>query len=120
MDAATAEVFDAFVRARHAALLRYGTALTGDPHRAADLVQDASLKVTYAGFPLYVFFKDEDSGDQYGEGIQGAWFVVSDKGALVKHAAKAPTATGSNAPTTTAPATGGGGGGYGSGYGYGG
>jgi len=37
MDAATAEVFDAFVRARHSALLRYGTALTGDPHSAADL-----------------------------------------------------------------------------------
>jgi RNA polymerase sigma-70 factor (sigma-E family) len=41
VDAATAEVFDTFVRARHAALLRYGTVLTGDPHRAADLVQDA-------------------------------------------------------------------------------
>ena len=41
MDAATAEVFDAFVRARQAALLRYGTVLTGDRHRAADLVQDA-------------------------------------------------------------------------------
>ncbi|MCU1599864.1 MAG: polymerase, sigma-24 subunit, subfamily [Frankiales bacterium] len=41
MDTATAEVFDAFVRARHAALLRYGTVLTGDPHSAADLVQDA-------------------------------------------------------------------------------
>ena len=41
MDRATAEVFDAFVRARHHALLRYGTVLTGDPHRAADLVQDA-------------------------------------------------------------------------------
>jgi RNA polymerase sigma-70 factor (sigma-E family) len=41
VDAATAEVFDAFVRARHAALLRYGTVLTGDPHSAADLVQDA-------------------------------------------------------------------------------
>jgi RNA polymerase sigma-70 factor (sigma-E family) len=41
LDAATAEVFDAFVRARHAALLRYGTVLTGDPHSAADLVQDA-------------------------------------------------------------------------------
>ena len=41
MDAATAGVFDAFVRARHAALLRYGTVLTGDPHSAADLVQDA-------------------------------------------------------------------------------
>lgn len=41
MDQATAEVFDAFVRARHTALLRYGTVLTGDPHSAADLVQDA-------------------------------------------------------------------------------
>ena len=41
MDAATAEVFDAFVRSRHAALIRYGTVLTGDPHSAADLVQDA-------------------------------------------------------------------------------
>lgn len=41
MDHATREVFDAFVRARHTALLRYGTVLTGDPHAAADLVQDA-------------------------------------------------------------------------------
>ncbi len=41
MDQATSEVFDAFVRARHTALLRYGTVLTGDPHAAADLVQDA-------------------------------------------------------------------------------
>lgn len=41
MDQQTREVFDAFVRARHPALLRYGTALTGNPHSAADLVQDA-------------------------------------------------------------------------------
>ncbi|HTL24128.1 MAG TPA: SigE family RNA polymerase sigma factor [Mycobacteriales bacterium] len=41
MDQQTAEVFDAFVRARHHALLRYGTVLTGDLHSAADLVQDA-------------------------------------------------------------------------------
>jgi RNA polymerase sigma-70 factor (sigma-E family) len=41
VDTATAEVFDAFVRSRQAALLRYGTVLTGDPHSAADLVQDA-------------------------------------------------------------------------------
>jgi RNA polymerase sigma-70 factor (sigma-E family) len=41
VDDATREVFDAFVRARHAALLRYGHVLTGDPHAAADLVQDA-------------------------------------------------------------------------------
>ncbi len=41
MDEATREVFDAFVRARHPALLRYGHVLAGDPHTAADLVQDA-------------------------------------------------------------------------------
>lgn len=41
MDQETRDVFDAFVRARHTALLRYGTVLTGDPHAAADLVQDA-------------------------------------------------------------------------------
>jgi RNA polymerase sigma-70 factor (sigma-E family) len=41
MDQQAAEVFDAFVRARHHALLRYGTVLTGDAHSAADLVQDA-------------------------------------------------------------------------------
>jgi RNA polymerase sigma-70 factor (sigma-E family) len=33
--------FDAFVRARMLALLRFAHALTGDPHTAADLVQDA-------------------------------------------------------------------------------
>lgn len=41
MDDATRATFDAFVRSRHAALLRYGHLLTGDPHSAADLVQDA-------------------------------------------------------------------------------
>ena len=38
-DAATE--FDDFVRARHAALLRFAYLLTGDPHLAADLVQEA-------------------------------------------------------------------------------
>jgi RNA polymerase sigma-70 factor (sigma-E family) len=36
-----ADAFDAFVRARLPALLRFAHALTGDPHTAADLVQDA-------------------------------------------------------------------------------
>jgi RNA polymerase sigma-70 factor (sigma-E family) len=35
------ESFDAFVRARLPQLLRFGRALTGDEHAAADLVQDA-------------------------------------------------------------------------------
>jgi RNA polymerase sigma-70 factor (sigma-E family) len=41
MDEATRATFDAFVRSRHGALLRYGYLLTGDPHSGADLVQDA-------------------------------------------------------------------------------
>jgi predicted lipoprotein with Yx(FWY)xxD motif len=78
-------------------------------------------QVTYAGYPLYFFAEDRNGGDHGGEGLLGAWFVVTAKGALVKHAAAtAPAATTTApAPTTTAPA-GGGGGGYGSGYGYGG
>ena len=35
------DAFDAFVHARLPALLRFAYALTGDPHTAADLVQDA-------------------------------------------------------------------------------
>lgn len=35
------DTFDAFVRARLPALLRFAHAVTGDPHTAADLVQDA-------------------------------------------------------------------------------
>jgi RNA polymerase sigma-70 factor (sigma-E family) len=38
---AEAEAFDAFVRARLPALLRFAHAISGDPHTAADLVQDA-------------------------------------------------------------------------------
>jgi RNA polymerase sigma-70 factor (sigma-E family) len=36
--------FDEFVRTRHAALLRFAHLLTGDPHAAADLVQEALEK----------------------------------------------------------------------------
>ena len=35
------QVFDEFARARMPELLRFGHALTGSPHAAADLVQDA-------------------------------------------------------------------------------
>jgi len=41
VDEQAAEVFEAFVRSRHHALLRYGTVLTGSVDAAADLVQDA-------------------------------------------------------------------------------
>ncbi|MEO6714995.1 MAG: SigE family RNA polymerase sigma factor [Mycobacteriales bacterium] len=41
MEDAARATFDEFVRSRHASLLRYAHVLTGDPHSAADLVQDA-------------------------------------------------------------------------------
>jgi RNA polymerase sigma-70 factor (sigma-E family) len=37
--------FEAFVRERLPALLRYATALSGDPHLAADVVQDVLVRV---------------------------------------------------------------------------
>lgn len=41
MDEHTRRAFDEFARARMPQLLRFGHVLTGDPHAAADLVQDA-------------------------------------------------------------------------------
>ena len=41
MDTEEREAFAAFARGRMRELLRFAHALTGDPHRAADLVQDA-------------------------------------------------------------------------------
>ena len=41
MDEERRQVFDEFARARMPELLRFGHALTGSPHAAADLVQDA-------------------------------------------------------------------------------
>src|SRR5438270_14071020 len=38
------DAFDVFVRARMPSLLRFAHALTGDPHTAADLVQDALVR----------------------------------------------------------------------------
>lgn len=52
--------FDAFARARIPALLRFGHVLTGDPHRAADLVQDA-LERTLLAWPR-VLRKDDPEG----------------------------------------------------------
>ena len=48
MDAAEREDFDAFVRSRMPQLLGFANALTGDPHRAADLVQDALERTALA------------------------------------------------------------------------
>jgi RNA polymerase sigma-70 factor (sigma-E family) len=50
MDPEERAAFDAFARARLGALLRFAHVLTGDPHLAADLVQDA-LERTVLAWP---------------------------------------------------------------------
>ena len=50
MDERANAQFDAFVRARLAELLRFGHVLSGNPHAAADLVQDA-LERTLLAWP---------------------------------------------------------------------
>jgi RNA polymerase sigma-70 factor (sigma-E family) len=48
MDEIARAAFDSFARARTPALVRFATALCGDPHLAADLVQDALEKTGMA------------------------------------------------------------------------
>ena len=58
-------------------------------------------QVTYAGFPLYFFAGDKKSGQINGQNFEKQWYVVNEKGALVKHAA---SSGGGGGATTTAPA----------------
>jgi predicted lipoprotein with Yx(FWY)xxD motif len=37
---------------------------------------DGTQQLTYDGAPLYSFIKDKDSGDLYGEGVEGIWWAV--------------------------------------------
>jgi predicted lipoprotein with Yx(FWY)xxD motif len=44
---------------------------------------DGTKQVTYKGHPLYLFAKDKDDGDAYGEGVKafGAdWYVLAPSG----------------------------------------
>jgi predicted lipoprotein with Yx(FWY)xxD motif len=47
---------------------------------------DGTTQVTYNGHPLYLYVKDKDDGDAYGEGIKsfGAeWYALSSSGKKV-------------------------------------
>jgi len=68
-------------------------------------------QVTYAGFPLYYFAGDKAAGQVNGEGFEKSWYVVSAKGALVKHAVNQnASTTGGTSPSqpSTTMTTGGG------------
>jgi predicted lipoprotein with Yx(FWY)xxD motif len=57
---------------------------TGDPTSNPALPGQLSVidgangkQVAYNGHPLYTYSKDGDSGDAYGQGIAGKWFVAT-------------------------------------------
>jgi predicted lipoprotein with Yx(FWY)xxD motif len=62
---------------------------TGDAH-GADLGTikraDGTTQVTYKGHPLYLFAKDKDDGDTYGQGLKSfgaGWYVLKPSGAKI-------------------------------------
>ena len=38
---------------------------------------EGGTQVTYNGWPLYTWIKDQKAGDTTGQGVQGKWFVVT-------------------------------------------
>jgi predicted lipoprotein with Yx(FWY)xxD motif len=69
-----------------------GQAKSGGAAVAADLGtttrSDGSKQVTYKGHPLYLFARDGDKGDAYGQGVNGfgaSWYVLSPSGSKVDH-----------------------------------
>ena len=40
------------------------------------LARDGAKQVTYRGYPLYYFFKDEQAGDRKGQGVNNVWYVI--------------------------------------------
>lgn len=53
---------------------------------------DGTKQVTYYGYPLYYYAKDQASGDTTGEGLNDSWYLVSVYGTAVKPAPAAPAA----------------------------
>ena len=54
---------------------------------------DGKMQITINGMPIYFYSKDEDSGDTYGQGVLGIWFLVSPSGSMM-------TATTSSSPSS--------------------
>jgi predicted lipoprotein with Yx(FWY)xxD motif len=61
-------------------------------------------QVTYKGHPLYYFEGDKAAKMSNGQGLDGAWYVLSASGQVVKKTI-APTTSSSTTATTTTPYT---------------
>jgi predicted lipoprotein with Yx(FWY)xxD motif len=46
--------------------------------------KDGSMQVTYAGMPLYYYFKDKAPGDVTGQKNNDVWYVVAPDGSVIK------------------------------------
>ncbi len=46
--------------------------------------KDGTIQVTYNGWPLYYFARDEKPGDTNGQGVGEVWFVISPQGEKVR------------------------------------
>jgi predicted lipoprotein with Yx(FWY)xxD motif len=69
--------------------------VTGAPKASGDTVasglgtikrSDGTTQVTYKGHPLYLFIKDKDDGDTYGQGVTGfgaQWYALAASGEKV-------------------------------------
>jgi predicted lipoprotein with Yx(FWY)xxD motif len=84
-------------------LLTTGKPVAGDGADASMLGtttrKDGTTQVTYNGWPLYYYFKDETAGDVTGQNVGEVWFVVSPAGDMIK------TAVATEAPAATQAAT---------------
>ena len=54
---------------------------------------DGSTQLTYNGWPLYYYFKDQAAGDTTGQAVSNVWWVVSGEGNPIKPATVALTPT---------------------------
>jgi predicted lipoprotein with Yx(FWY)xxD motif/plastocyanin len=86
-------------------LFTKGAAQAGDGVDAALIGtttrKDGSSQVTYGGWPLYYFVKDQKPGDVTGQNVGGVWFVVSAKGEKVEAPLGAAASSGSGSPIPT-------------------
>jgi predicted lipoprotein with Yx(FWY)xxD motif/plastocyanin len=86
-------------------LLTQGAAKAGDGVDASLLGtttrKDGSMQVTYNGWPLYYFAKDQKPGDVTGQDVGGVWYVISPKGDKVEAAESSSSGASGQAASQT-------------------
>ena len=97
--------------------------VSADGAATADLVgtierDDGAPQLTYAEWPLYTYVGDAAAGDVNGQGVGGAWYVVSPAGQMIT-ATQGDAGEPEDAGDGGSGGSGSGSGGYGSGDGYG-